>query len=119
MPTWNWAMFTLKKKSMAVNNYQPTEAMAAAARRGLRLRENSSASNRGGTAVGLARARQFANKESVSLDVVKRTYSFLSRARVYYKPGTDTPGTQAYLLWGGPAGLVWARNILEKERQDD
>jgi len=45
---------------------------------------------------------------------VIRTFSFLSRARVYYKPGSNTPGTQAYLLWGGPAGLVWARNILGK-----
>lgn len=112
-------MSTLKKKSMAVNSYQPTEAMASAARRGLRLREASSPSRRGGTAVGMARARQFSNRESVSLDIVKRTYSFLSRARTYYQPGTDTPGTQAYLLWGGPAGLTWARNILEKEKQDD
>jgi hypothetical protein len=96
--------------------YKPTEAMARAARRGLRLREAAAPSNKGGTAVGLARANQFVNRESVSLDIVKRTFSFLSRARVYYKPGTDTPGTQAYLLWGGPAGLVWARNILEQEQ---
>jgi hypothetical protein len=53
----------------------------------------------------------------VSLDVVKRTFSFLSRAKTYYKPGVNTPGTQAYLLWGGPAALVWARNILQKEKK--
>ena len=105
------------KKNMAVNSYQPTEAMASAARRGLRLREASPPSQRGGTAVGLARARQFANRESVSLDVVKRTFSFLSRARTYYRPGQNTPGTQAYLLWGGPAGLVWARNILDNIKE--
>jgi len=92
--------------------YRPTGAMAEAAVRGLKMRMESSPSNRGGTAVGLARASQFAKREQVSLDVVKRTFSFLSRARVYYKPGENTPGTQAYLLWGGPAGLVWARNIL-------
>ena len=94
--------------------YRPTGAMAEAASRGLKMREASTPSNRGGTAVGLARANQFANREQVSLDVVKRKFSFLSRARVYYKPGENTPGTQAYLLWGGPAGLVWARNILGK-----
>jgi hypothetical protein len=93
--------------------YTPTEAMANAAKRGLKLREMPSPSNRGGTAVGLARANQFANRQQVSLDVVKRTFSFLSRAAVYYKPGENTPGTQAYLLWGGPAGLTWARNILD------
>jgi len=94
--------------------YKPTQAMADAARRGLKLRMASSPSRRGGTAVGMARARQFANRSEVSLDIVKRTYSFLSRAAVYYKPGENTPGTQAYLLWGGPAGLTWAKNILDK-----
>ena len=79
------------------------------------MRQQVSPSNRGGTAVGLNRARQFSNREGVSLDTVKRTYSFLSRAEVYYEPGKNTPGTQAYLLWGGPAGLTWARNILRKE----
>lgn len=95
------------------DTYKPTEAMARAAQRGLKMREASSPSRRGGTAVGLARARQFAQRQSVRLDIVKRTYSFLSRAEVYYEPGKNTPGTQAYLLWGGPAGLAWARNILD------
>ena len=94
--------------------YKPTQAMADAARRGLKLRMASSPSRRGGTAVGMARARQFANRSEVSLDIVKRTFSFLSRAAVYYRPGENTPGTQAYLLWGGPAGLTWAKNILDK-----
>jgi hypothetical protein len=94
--------------------YTPTLAMAAAARRGLKMRMASTPSARGGTAVGLARARQFSSRTAVSLDIVERTYSFLSRAASYYKPGSNTPGTQAYLLWGGPAGLVWARNILGK-----
>ena len=94
--------------------YRATAQMAAAARRGLAMRARSTPSQQGGTAVGLARANQFANREPVSVDTVRRTYSFLSRARVYYKPGTDSPGTQAYLLWGGPAGLVWARAILRQ-----
>ena len=94
--------------------YKPTQAMADAARRGLKLRMASPRSRQGGTGVGLARARQFINREGVSLDTVKRTYSFLSRAATYYKPGENTPGTQAYLLWGGPAGLTWAKNILDK-----
>ena len=94
--------------------YKPTQAMALAARRGLKLRMASPRSRQGGTGVGLARARQFINREGVSLDTVKRTYSFLSRAATYYKPGENTPGTQAYLLWGGPAGLTWAKNILDK-----
>jgi len=94
--------------------YRATEQMAAAARRGLAMRAQQPRSSRGGTAVGLARANQFANREPVSIDTVRRTFSFLSRARVYYKPGSETPGTQAYLLWGGPAGLAWSRSILNQ-----
>lgn len=93
--------------------YRPTSEMAQAARRGLAMRSQQPRSNRGGTLVGLARARQFADQQPVSLDTVRRTFSFLSRARGYYQPGSDTPGTQAYLLWGGPAGLVWSRRILD------
>jgi hypothetical protein len=93
--------------------YRATEQMARAARRGLAMRAQQPRSSQGGTAVGLARARQFAAREAVSLDTVRRTFSFLSRARTYYDPGSESPGTQAYLLWGGPAGLVWARRILD------
>lgn len=94
--------------------FKPNAEMAAAARRGLKMRMAAAPSQRGGTAVGLARARQFAAQTPVSLDIVERTYSFLSRARTYYKPGSTTPGTQAYLLWGGPAGLAWAKRLLGK-----
>ena len=93
---------------------RPTQAMAAAARRGLKMRSASPPSRQGGTRVGVARANQFVRRENVSLQTVKRTYSFLSRHRKNYKPGQDTPGTQAFLLWGGPAGLRWARKILGK-----
>jgi hypothetical protein len=96
-------------------SYKPTETMANNAKRGLKMREESTPSNKGGTEVGLARARQFSNRESVSLETVMRTYQFLSRARVYYKPGQNTKGTQAYLMWGGPAGLTWANKILREE----
>lgn len=97
------------------DTFRATDAMAAAAKRGMQLRMASPRSRQGGTAVGVARARQFINQDGVSLDTVKRTYSFLSRAATYYKPGENTPGTQAYLLWGGPAGLVWARKILKQQ----
>ena len=96
-------------------SYRPTEAMSNNAKRGLKMRDESTPSNKGGTSVGLARANQFAKRESVSLDTVMRTYQFLSRARVYYKPGQNTKGTQAYLMWGGPAGLTWAAKILRDE----
>jgi hypothetical protein len=88
--------------------------MRANARRALKLRNQSPASRKGMTPVGLQRANQFAKGENVSMATVRRTFSFLSRAKAYYKPGSNTPGTQAYLGWGGNAGLTWARRLLNK-----
>ena len=96
-------------------NYKPTETMANNAKRGLKMRDESTPSNQGGAQVGLQRANQFSKREGVSLETVMRTYQFLSRHRKNYKPGENTKGTQAYLMWGGPAGLTWALNILKRE----
>lgn len=93
---------------------KPSQRMRTNARRALRLREQAPASRKGMTPVGLARANQFASGKNVSMDTVRRTFSFLSRAKSYYKPNSNTPGTQAYLGWGGNAGLSWARRILKK-----
>jgi hypothetical protein len=93
---------------------KPTKQMQANARRALKLRNSAPASRKGMTKVGLARANQFATGKNVSIDTVRRTYSFLSRAKAYYKPGKNTKGTQAYLGWGGDAALAWARRILKK-----
>jgi len=43
-------------------------------------------------------------------------YSYLSRAAEDYDPNDSKAcGTISYLLWGGKAGLAWARNILREE----
>ena len=94
--------------------YKPTKKMQLNARRALALRDKAPASKKGMTPVGLARANQYAKGQAVSLETVKRTFSFLSRAKTYYKPGQNTPGTQADLAWGGDAGLAFARRILKK-----
>lgn len=98
--------------------YKPTEAMAAAAKRGLKMRDSQPPSNRGGTAVGLARANQLVKREALSLDTVKRMYSFFSRHEVdkssdSWKKG-NSKGEQAWLLWGGDAGYTWSKNIVKK-----
>lgn len=97
--------------------YKPTEAMAAAAKRGLAMREKQPPSNRGGTAVGLARANQLVKRENLSLDTVKRMYSFFSRHEVDKKSDSwkkgNSKGEQAWLLWGGDAGYTWSRRIVK------
>ena len=92
----------------------PTDAMAEEARRGLEWREKF---NRGGTAVGVARARDISNKKSLSPDTVRRMVSYFARHEVDKKgtgfaPGEDgypSAGRIAWALWGGDAGQSWAR----------
>jgi hypothetical protein len=93
---------------------KPTQAMRNNAKRALKLRDKAPASRKGMTPVGLARANQYSTGKNVSMETVRRTFSFLSRAKAYYKPGKNTKGTQAFLAWGGNAGLAWAKKLLKK-----
>ena len=94
--------------------YKPTDGMAEEARRALEWRKEG---HRGGTAVGLARARQLVNKQNLSEKTVKRMYSFFSRHEVDkqaqgFSPGEEgypSPGRVAWGLWGGDAGFSWSR----------
>lgn len=102
----------------------PTDAMAAEARRGLEWREKF---NRGGTAVGVARARDISNKKSLSPDTVRRMVSYFARHEVDkqgtgFSPGEDgypSAGRIAWALWGGDAGASWAKaKAAQMEREE-
>ncbi len=102
----------------AVNlkTFRAPEGVRNNARRGIEL--NEKVGNKCATQTGKVRAQQIAN-ESMSLDTVRRMYSYLSRAETYYdESDTKACGTISYLLWGGKAGLAWARNVLREEGVD-
>lgn len=83
------------------------------ARKGMELNEETG--NKCATAVGKTRANQIASGEGLSLDTLKRTYSYLSRAEVYYDPNdTKACGTISYLLWGGKAMLSYCESKLKE-----
>ena len=90
-------------------SFTPTQRMASAARRGLRLREKY---DRGGTEVGVKRAHQLADRRDLSEKDVKDMHAYFARHAVdKSKDGkgwdTDkdpTAGFIAWLLWGGDAG---------------
>ena len=95
----------------------PPEAVQAAARRGLELRAEQPPSNRAGTSVGLRRASQLANGQPVSLSTLKRMVSFFARHEVDKQGegwGVDSPGYQAWLLWGGNDGRTWADRMIRR-----
>lgn len=93
---------------------KPTAAMAAEAKLGLEWRAEY---NRGGTAVGVARARDISNRTNLSEDTVGRMVSFFARHEVDkegegFSPGEDgypSAGRIAWALWGGDPGQSWAR----------
>jgi len=96
--------------------YRAPEGVRNNAKRGIEL--NEKVGNKCATQTGKVRAQQIAN-ESMSLETVKRMYSYLSRAETHYDPNDSKAcGTISYLLWGGKAGLAWARNILREEGMD-
>ena len=93
-----------------MSDRKPTAAMAANAERGLKLREQH---NRGGTEVGVNRARQLAAREPLSDDDVKSMYSYFARHEVDKQAphfgDRDEPsaGYIAWLLWGGDEGKAF------------
>jgi HK97 family phage prohead protease len=91
----------------------PTDAMVEEAKRGLAWRDEF---NRGGTAVGVARARDISNRVRLSPETVQRMASFFARHEVDkqgqgFEVGEDgypSAGRIAWALWGGDAGQSWA-----------
>jgi hypothetical protein len=103
----------MSKRSLEDLDLRPTDSMANNARRGLELRRKF---GRGGTAVGVARARDLMNRNKLSPSTVLRMYSFFSRHEVD-KQGKDfnnserpSNGKIAWLLWGGDSGFAWAKS---------
>ena len=89
------------------------KAASQNAQRGINL--NEKLGNDCATLVGKNRARQLVGRENLSLETIKRTYSYLSRAKEYYNPSdTEACGTISYLLWGGDEMLRWTERKLEE-----
>jgi phage head maturation protease len=89
------------------------DAVSNNAKRGIEL--NEKVGNKCATQVGKVRGQQLANKEPITEDTIKRMYSYLSRAEVYYDAdNTEACGTISFLLWGGKAGLRWSESKLKE-----
>jgi hypothetical protein len=104
------------------NSFAPTKEMAAEAELGLKWREEY---KRGGTEVGVARARDISNMRNLSLDTVTRMNSYFARHEVdkealgwnQGEEGFPTAGRIAWQLWGGDPGKDWAARIVERTKQ--
>jgi len=118
------SLFEKKKKK---RNYKtqddvdrtPTKGMVEEAKRGLEWRKEY---KRGGTEVGVARARDISNGKDLSIDTIKRMYSYFERHEVDKKgqgfnigeKGFPSAGRIAWALWGGDAGHSWSRKKVKE-----
>ena len=103
------------------NTFIPPSEVAQAAKEGLAYRAKF---RRGGTIVGIARGQQLSQREPLSVQDVRRIYSYFARHEVDKKgknfENLERPsnGRIAWLLWGGEPGKEWVtkvRNSLVKE----
>lgn len=89
------------------------DAVANNAKRG--IENNKKNGNKCATATGKIRAQQLAQKKPISVETIKRMYSYLSRASEFYDEGDQNAcGTISFLLWGGKAGLRWSESKLKE-----
>lgn len=97
----------------------PTKGMVEEAKRGLEWRKEY---KRGGTDVGVARARDISNGKDLSIETIKRMYSYFERHEVDKKgqgfnigeKGYPSAGRIAWALWGGDAGHSWSRKKVKE-----
>ncbi|MCR4313678.1 MAG: hypothetical protein NUV84_00320 [Candidatus Uhrbacteria bacterium] len=109
------------KKYQSIS-FQPPPEVALEAVEGLALRREF---GRGGTRVGIARARDLKNRRNLSPSTIKRMVSYFARHEVD-KQGKDwnsshkpSNGRIAWLLWGGDSGRSWATKINEQMKRAD
>jgi hypothetical protein len=70
-----------------------------------------------GTPVGKQRANQLANSEAISVETIRRMYSFLSRHKENAETSKgygDGCGQLMYDAWGGASALSWAESKLRQ-----
>jgi len=116
--------FDQDDKDIRVDGFTPTQAMQTEAQRGLDWRREF---GRGGTDIGIARARDIVSGKNLPLDTVNRMVSFFARHEVDKQAEGFSPGEEGYpsngriawALWGGDAGKSWAEKIVNQNRDSN
>jgi hypothetical protein len=108
----------LRRNITKFESYTPPQSARNAARRALETRRTKPPSQRGGTGVGLARARDLANGKKLSYSTVKRMKAYFDRHQIDKKGSTWNSygkGKQAWDLWGSDAGYSWAKSVVRQK----
>lgn len=97
--------------------FVPPAIVARHAAQGLALRRQF---GRGGTMVGVARARDLKNRRPLSASTIRRMVSFFARHEVdkwgknFFNPARPSNGHIAWLLWGGDPGKRWVTAVAKQ-----
>jgi hypothetical protein len=105
-------------------DFKPPEGVRKAAKRGLEMRKEH---GRGGTAVGVARARDLMNGKTISPSTARRMKAYFDRHQPDQKAegfdsgedGYPSAGRVAWLLWGSDAGYAWAKKLVKQMNSAD
>jgi len=103
-------------------DFTPPKGAQEAAKRALEVRADKPSSQRGMTPVGIARARDLMNGETLSPETVKRMLNYFTRHEVDKQGSTwdeQGKGWQAWNGWGGDAGFAWARKVVKQMNAAD
>lgn len=103
-------------------DFTPPQGAQKAAERALRRRAEKPQSQRGMTAVGIARARDLIAGKRLSPETVRRMLAFFTRHEVDKQGSTWDDygkGRQAWDGWGGDAGFAWARKVVKQMKAAD
>jgi hypothetical protein len=105
-------------------DFTPPAGVRKEAQKGLDWRKEF---GRGGTAVGIARARDLSNGTTISPQTARRMKAYFDRHEVDKKgegwspgePGFPSNGRIAWALWGSDAGWAWSRKLVEQMNAAD
>jgi HK97 family phage prohead protease len=118
------AFVRLSARAIDPDGYEPTAEMRAEAEKGLEWRREF---GRGGTEIGIARARDISNGRRLPYETVVRMASYFARHEVDkeaqgFRPGEDgypSNGRIAWALWSGDSGMAWASRIIREASAED
>lgn len=117
------ALTETNPRAINPDGYETTDEIRAEAERGLEWRREY---GRGGTLVGVARARDLASGKRIPYETVVRIRSYLARHEVdkqaegfsVGEDGYPSAGRIAWALWGGDAAQRWAESIIKNAAED-
>jgi HK97 family phage prohead protease len=105
-------------------DFNPPKGVRGEADKGLAWRREH---GRGGTAIGIARARDLAGGKNISPETARRMKAYFDRHEVDkqgegWSPGEDgfpSNGRIAWALWGGDPGRTWSTQLVRRMNAED